>query len=161
MALVTPPASVAPAELITSAWGNAVADGISGLWSRHAVRLADVNEPFAASNLTTISWATELQDTDGYHAAGSASIIVPNADLAGAYMISGRLVRAAGNWSNSYVRVTIAGVAYDFAGVATDRTAFGMCVELGSGTTVQVQAFNGGSTTTVDSVLTMYRMPFA
>lgn len=161
MALVTPPASVAPAELITSAWGNSVADAITALWTRHAVRLGSVGQTLNVGSTTTIAFGTELQDTDGYHASGSASIIVPSTDLAGLYIITARFTRSNGNWAGGWVSISVNGSLYQFGPPGTATGTATALVQLSSGDTVQAICFSSATATTVDTVFTMARLPFA
>jgi len=161
MALVTPPPYVAPNELITSAWGNAVADGITDLWARHAVRLSDAAQTLNVGSATTIAFGTELQDTDGFHAPGSASIIVPNTDLAGLYVITARFVRSAGNWSGGWVAISIDGVLYEFGPPATSIGTVTVVAQLDSGDVVQAVCFSSATAATVDTSLVMARLPVA
>lgn len=159
MALVTPPPFVAPNELITSAWGNANVDAITALWARHAVRLSDAAQTLTVGSTTTIAFGTELQDTDGFHAAGSASVIVPNSDLAGLYVITARFIRSAGNWSGCWVAISVNGVLYQVGPPATSIATVTICHQLNSGDTVQAVAFSNATAATVDTSLVMARMP--
>lgn len=161
MALVTPPAYVAPNELITSAWGNAVADGIADLWARHAVRLGSVGQTLNVGSTTTIAFGQELQDTDGFHAPGSANIIVPSTDLAGLYIITARFTRSADNWSGGWVGISIDGSMYQFGPAPTSIGTATVLVQLSSGQTVQAVCFSSGTASNVDTVFTMARMPVA
>lgn len=160
MAFVLPD-TVSPSGLIESAWGNEVVAALAELRARHVCRLTDVGQTLAATSTTLIAWGTEVEDTDGYHAAGSATISVPSVDLAGSYIMSGRFVRAAGNWSGGYGLISAAGSTYYFAPPATDRFAWTLAVDLASGDAVTVSAFNNSTATTVDSTFNMYRIPTA
>lgn len=161
MALVTPSPFVAPNELITSAWGNANVDAITALWARHAVRLSDAAQTLNVGSTTTIAFGTELQDTDGFHAAGSASIIVPNTDLAGLYVITARFSRSAGNWAGGWVAVSVNGVLYQAGPPGSSIATVTAIVQLNSGDTVQAVAFSNATAATVDTAFVMARLPVA
>ncbi len=126
-----------------SAW-KILAGRCGGRWERVAT------QSVTGSALTTISWDTETDDTDGFLAVPGSDITIP-AGLAGFYVVTAQVVGST-NWtaSGSILRINAASVNYDFA-APTGNTRIGATAMafLGVGQIIQAVVYNADATKTV------------
>lgn len=139
-------------EIHDGTYWQPVGTRIGGTWTRAANQSCT-----GADAVTTISWDTEVEDSDGFATTGT-TITIP-ANLGGLYVITTRLIGQTTSWAaGSFIRFLLTGSAYD-RGIAESAYASATFTTLllAAGT-IQVQMSNAGSTQNAQGELRVYRI---
>jgi hypothetical protein len=153
---ITPPAPQTNIDATT--WGKPITDEVNRLTTVTDTQTANLarmggswrraaNQTIPATTWTTVSFDTELADTNAFLAPPATTITMP-AGTAGVYAIS----LAAYTGLNATVRLMVTGVSDNITAVPdpiTGACALALTMALAVGNTIYAQIYAGGATYTV------------